>query len=371
MLTTLRSRATIWSVVRFCTMVVACDRWGAWPAGAAPITLTRQVEFHASQSFWGPGRSSTDFFSSDTVGSSNAGVTYEARASSGNVSVDFAGALAVALEPRDPGSLTVSFAGNPAGGAIRTFLGARLRTDAYASVDLGFLGEYSARGNIFDLNYSVGLEKVFTPSLGQAVLGTSGNTTLASPGVDIGLLAAGVAANIHEDVLFFGSAIAGNVVEVNRSTGRTLTVPFLLSGGAARVPLQFNQFGTWDLTLTDLRLVNLFSTRFDMTLDPFLKLDLGFVDFSWDFEAANFNLHQTPAFGLAFGEIDALLSVPVVVTPEPASLVLVVLVAPAAWFTRGRSRMGGAGVRDQKGNTAPTAMRKASRSPASPMNARR
>lgn len=301
-------------------------------AFAIPLSVTRDLDFHTSQSFWGPGKSSLDFNANGQVGTSSVGVKYAARASTGNVTGDYNGTLRMNVDSESPTSITLNFAGDPNGGSIDTFIGASASADLYFSFRMFWIGTVNKNFNIFSKNYSLSIDTLFTPDLGQSITGQSNKLELFNGSVGV-FVKAGVAANVDQDLAFGSTRIAGNLVKTLRGTSLTDIDPFVMTDDSLTLPLQFDSRGTWDITLTDLRLENAFATGFDLSLDPFIMLDWPGTRFDrvFDFTLAEFDIYDTPRFALDFGEVDNLITVSVHVD-EPhtlAQLLWTALLIPA------------------------------------------
>lgn len=291
-------------------------------AFAVPLSVTRDLDFQTTphQSFWGPGRSSTDFKSDGHIGGDSVGVSYSARASTGDVSGNYNGALRMNVDSDSPTSLTLNFTGDPGGGSIDTFIGASARADLYFHFRMFWIGTVNANFNIFSKDYSLSIDTLFTPDLGQTINGQSSKLTVFDGSVGR-FVKAGIAANVDQDLEFGSTHIAGNLVKTLRGTSITDIDPFVMTDDSATLPLQFDSRGTWDITVTDLRLENVFTTGFDLALDPYIMLDWPGSRFDkvWDFTLAEFNIYDTPRFALSFGEVDNLMTVTVQVS-EPTTL---------------------------------------------------
>lgn len=289
-------------------------------AFAVPLSVTRDLDFHTSQSFWGPGRTSSDFKADGRIGGDTVGVSYSARASSGNVTGDYNGTLRMNVDSESPTSITLNFAGDPGGGSIDTFIGASANADLYFRFRMFWIGTVSRNFNIFSKNYSLSIDTLFTPDLGQSIKGQSNTLTVFDGSVGT-LVKAGLAAKVDQDLTFESTRIAGNLVKTLRGTSITDVDPFVMTDDSTTLPLQFDSRGTWDITLTDLRLENVFATGFDLALDPYIMLDWPGSRFDkvWDFTLVEFGIYDTPRFALDFGEVDNLMTVSVHVD-EPTPL---------------------------------------------------
>lgn len=291
-------------------------------ASAIPLSVTRDLDFQTTphQSFWGPGRTSSDFQKDGHVGGDTVGISYSARASTGDVTGNYNGALRMDVESKSPTSLTLNFTGDPGGGSIDTFIGASAKADLYFHFRMFWIGTVHRDFNIFSKNYSLAIDTLFTPDLGQIVKGQSSKLTVFDGSVGT-FVKAGVAANIDQDLEFGSTHIAGNLVKTLHGTSITDVDPFVMTDDSATLPLQFDSRGTWDITVTDLRLENVFTTGFDLALDPYIMLDWPGSRFDkvWDFTLAEFDIYNTPRFALSFGEVDNLMTVTVQVS-EPTTL---------------------------------------------------
>jgi PEP-CTERM motif len=323
--------------------VAAAALWAISPAYAAPMTQNYVVDFSAStQSFWGPGQSSASFAYNYTLGSTNFGVGFSASASSGTVSANDNGSVSVSYNSTaSEGSvpLTIGYSGASNGGSFHTALGASIDVTAYFPVP--FVGTVPV--TITNPGYALNTGATFTPSPPDAPHGSDSFTPAASAiGPNIGILSgqAGINYNIVQNSTLDINALTGTATATNQTSGHVQTAAFSL-GALDTITLDLNEPGIWDVALSDLALSNLFSTNFDLGLQPFIEYTAGIncdpfnpknnglgcvADGALDKTIASFEFYHNNPFALDFGTNDTPstfqinVAAPATPVPEPSTL---------------------------------------------------
>jgi hypothetical protein len=296
---------------------------------ALPITSTLDLNFHApTQSFWGPGGSHLNFEKSGTFGT-KAGITYEAKASTGTVTADFNGDLSVLYDDQldGPGTanLDLSFSGDPNGGLLDTLLGASLGVDWFVDVDIPDEVDWlpwvpdriNKSGELYSLGYSLDIDETFTPAFHSPV---SGNDEVAIEGISTeGIFVdVGLDLEVDQTANFRAKGIQGVTRARHRDSGMTSYDPFFLDVMLTNlsVPIELPKAGYWDISFVDLDLLNDFSTGFDLELEPYIEVDAIVWSKRWDIEVPGISIYDTPTFSLAFDSLYTQ-EISILVTPEP------------------------------------------------------
>jgi hypothetical protein len=314
-------------------------------AEATYVSESQTLDFTAGkQSLWGPGGVAASFKASGSVGNSNLGFNYSAKASTGTVeSAKFDGLLNYSYDNQTllgaANVVTFDFGGPSGGGFFETLFGASLETNYQ------ILG---GEGCIYCKGASLNIQKTFTPSLDTNFSGSDTATPATAevgPDIGVGGATAGVDIDVTQTSTFKANGISGTVSAVNRDNGATHMYSLgVLDNGLFDIDLGLDSLGIWDVTLSSLTLDNTFFSKFAMTLVPFAQyyLGVGCGDLSTDsdngllcggdgrasWNLPNISLGSTQSFALSFNSLnlnpfsidvrDAL----VATVPEPGPLTL-------------------------------------------------
>ncbi len=321
----------------------AAALWAISPAFASTLTQNYTVDFSApSQSFWGPGQSSANFNYNYLLGSSGFGVRFQTGASTGTVSANYNGSVSVSYDSAaNQGNvpLTIGYSGASNGGNFQTALGAFVDVTAYFPVPV--VGTVPV--TITNPSYALNTGATFTPSPPDAPHGTDSFTPASSAiGPNIGVLSgqAGINYNIVQNSTLNINALTGIATATNENSGHMQTASFSL-GSLDTINLNLNEPGVWDVALSNLGLSNLFSTNFNLALQPYVEYSIGINcgDLSNPNDnglgcvanpvlattIASFQFYKNNPFALGFGTNDTLSTFQIDVaaaTPLPATLPL-------------------------------------------------
>jgi len=292
---------------------------------ADPTTYSKWLDFSApTQSFWGPGKSFTDFSKSGRT-PGDIGIDYSTRASTGTVEAKFPGDLSVAYENSPYGTgveyLDMDFAGGP-DGYIDTYLGAFLDVDWFVDLDL-LLFKVHESGTFISTELAFAIHEDLPPAFGVASSGTDG---FEIPGIPVGIpsvVEASLAVDFEQSAVFAAHSIEGTLEYQHRDSGFTEVAPFSIGSGPITLPVNLSLFGYWDFTFKDISLDNSFLTRFDLTLSPWIDV-IGFSPWERTYDIDIFN---SGVFPLEFDQIGELEPFSVYVrdpaiVPAPSALLL-------------------------------------------------
>jgi hypothetical protein len=295
--------------------------------------FTAPLDFVAgTQSLWGSG-SGANFGNSNAVSLGPVEIGYNLGASSGTVSAQFEGDMSVSYADSlaAPGttSLSLSFLGDGAGGRLTSDLG------AWAHVYVGPI-------DIVNEDYALNINEVYTPQVGQQVLGTD-SATVGNAGLDVIVAEVGANFNIEQTDTFTATAVDGALAYSLRGSGAAPTLlPFSLTTDAGlTLDLGLSEVGTWDFWFVNMMLENSFATSFDAELVLYEEHISGIgvcVDIipypcptydRNDVTLADLNVYNGSAFALAFNSIDQTSAFSIEVAsaqvPEPPTLALLVM----------------------------------------------
>lgn len=243
---------------------------------AALVNTSSVVEFELGKTgFWGPNSGVASFGSSAFLGSHALGVSYAAKASSGEVSGAVSGVIGTRYSNfalyGEPWSARFQLNGLNQGGALDTFLGARIDVIGHA---LG--GDVC----IYCLDKSLAVDLNFTPVVNKLET-ASASVTAASPGVGanfgVGSVRAGVDLSVEQDIHFKELGVQGKARARHQVTGTQ--VDFQLNFGAEGdqefISFRPTKKGIWEIQLLELQLLNEFSTDFALDIAPFVSFTVG------------------------------------------------------------------------------------------------
>ena len=306
---------------------------------ADPTTYSTQLDFSApSQSFWGPGKSFTDFSKTGSTGG-NIRIDYSTRASTGTVDAKFGGVLSVAYENSPYGRgvehLDMDLAGGP-DGYIDTYLGAFLDVDWFVDLDL-LLFKVHESGTFISTELAFAIHKDLPPAFGAASTGIDGFETGGL--LPLVLVEASLGVDLRQSAVFAAHSIEGTLEYQHRDSGFTEVAPFSIGSGPITLPVNLSRFGYWDFTFKDISLDNSFLTRFDLTLSPSIDV-IGLPPWERTYDIDIFN---SGVFPLEFDQIGELEPFSVYVrdpaiVPAPSALLLGSIgVGIVGWLRRRRT----------------------------------
>lgn len=229
--------------------------------------------------------------------------------------------------------LDVSFLGDSNGGKLDSLLGADINVDGYV------LG---VKFDIYDRDYSLDVDKIFTPMIDMTVTGNdsfTGASGSVGPNIVVASATAGVDVDVSQDVNFTGTEITGMLMAKHRDSGlMTMTSLLLDTAANETLTLDLVKGGYWDLKYVSLDLNSEFFTEFFLDLVPFVQYTVGLGcgdpgddsdngvlcggDGRADWKLLSIPLFESATFALAFDDIAATSEFSVHIVPEPGSLVL-------------------------------------------------
>ena len=297
------------------------------PVQAMPFMQPLDFVTASDQSLWGTGGASGGFSYSGRTGFSVATISltvgYSIGASSGTASAKFNGNMAVDYTPTLPSpgmtTLDLSFQGNAGGGQLKTDLGAHAQ----------LFGPLVTVGPDFTLS----IDKGYTPQLDQAVSANDSVTVAQIPVLNALVAEAGVSMGVTQTDNFMATAIDGSLYYSRQGSGIMNFIPFTLATIAgSSLNVNLGDVGIWDFWFVDQTLANTFSTALDMDLGLYAQtLGCGFLGLSWcnpyTQNLASVNVYDSGNFPLAFNSITNMdgfsIQVGTTQVPEPTVLALV------------------------------------------------
>jgi hypothetical protein len=304
----------------------------------------------ATQSIWGSGGSSSFGASGYIVGNHSIGVSFATSASTGTVNSSVGGTLSstyddlVGWNDRHAVQVGFDFFGNSLAGSLVGALGARISVDGHLNETIAGLS-VGWNPSIYDANYSLDINKTFTPAILQTVNGsdafTPASVGVSIPSFGIGLGGgASVDLDVQQTAALQLTGLSGLVEARNRDTGETVTqVLSLTSPSTQNLSFDLASSGTWDFSVLDLSLANHYATSFALNIlgdiEYFVGIycgDPGNPDDNFGCIAEDkkrqqltgINLFSSPQIALDYGQLDRAdaFSIEVSAVPEPSEAAL-------------------------------------------------
>jgi hypothetical protein len=297
-------------------------------AAAASMTFAQGLNFNApTQSFWGPGQSSASFGTSGNTGNVNivvgdARVQWSFGASTGTVHANVQGNLNASYDDTlaAPGTTQISVGFNPTTGSYASDLGAHADLQVYFSnLPLGIQNQTLC---LFCKDYQLSPSKSFAPTFGTT---QNANASFAAAGLGVGLVVAGVDANLNatQAAHFRPDGIHGVLQYTNETTGTTHTSNVVLDAAMNTSVLDVNldEPGTWDFSFTGLTLDNTWWSTFGASITADAWYNYLFDSGSKTIPIGALNLFNSSQFALNFNRLGTS-SFSIDVVPEPGTLLL-------------------------------------------------